>query len=132
MVNPEEIYNVPCDIFAPCALGGILNHRTIPLLNCQIVTGSANNQLLTEEDGERLYRRDILYAPDYAANAGGVINISCEIGQPYDKQKARQLTAAIENTLLEIYRLASEQKLPTNIVANALAEDLFGINTAID
>ena len=132
LVKPEDIYSVPCDIFAPCALGGILNHRTIPLLNCQIVTGSANNQLLTEEDGERLYRRDILYAPDYAANAGGVINISCEIGQRYDEQKARQLTAAIEKTLLEIYRLASEQKLPTNIVANALAEDLFGVNTAID
>ena len=131
VVEPEEIYSAPCDIFAPCALGGILNHQTIPQLLCQIVAGSANNQLLTEEDGERLHRRGILYAPDYAANAGGVINISCEIGQRYDKQKALLLTAGIEKTLLEIYQLAHKQKLPTNIIANALAEDLFGINTAV-
>jgi leucine dehydrogenase len=131
VVHPEEIYRVPCDIFAPCALGGILNSRTIPLLLCQIVTGSANNQLLTEEDGERLHRRSILYAPDYAANAGGVINISCEIGQRYDKEKAMRMTAAIEKTLLKIYRLAGERKLPTNIVANSLAEELFGLNTAV-
>jgi leucine dehydrogenase len=131
LVQPEEIYSVSCDIFAPCALGGILNRRTIPLLPCQIVAGSANNQLLTEEDGGRLHRRGILYAPDYAANAGGVINISCEIGQVYDEKKARLLTAAIEKTLLKIYRLADKQKLPTNVVANRLAEDLFGINTAV-
>jgi len=130
-VKPEEIYRVPCDIFAPCALGGILNSRTIPHLLCQIVAGSANNQLLTEEDGERLHRRGILYAPDYAANAGGVINISCEIGQRYNKEKAMRLTAAIEKTLLEIYRLAGQQRLPTNIVANSLAEDLFGVDTAV-
>jgi leucine dehydrogenase len=130
-VKPEEIYSTPCDIFAPCALGGILNSRTIPLLLCQIVAGSANNQLLTEKDGQRLYRRSILYAPDYAANAGGVINISCEIDQLYDKEKAMRLTAAIEKTLLEIYRLSAEKKLPTNIVANSLAEELFRVNTAV-
>lgn len=131
IVQPEEIYRVPCDIFAPCALGGILNSRTIPLLLCQIVTGSANNQLLSEEDGERLHRRGILYAPDYAANAGGVINISCEIGQRYNKEKALRLTAAIEKTLLEIYRLAGEQRLPTNAIANSIAEERFGADTAV-
>ncbi len=131
IVKPEEIYQVPCDIFAPCALGGILNSRTIPLLLCQIVTGSANNQLLSEEDGQRLHRRGILYAPDYAANAGGVINISCEIDQRYNKAKALRLTAAIEKTLLEIYRLAGEQRLPTNAIADAIAEERFGVNTAV-
>ena len=131
LVKPEEIYSAGCDIFAPCALGGILNSRTIPLLLCQIIAGSANNQLLTEEDGERLYRRGILYAPDYAANAGGVINISCEIGQQYDEKKALQLTANIEKTLLEIYRLAHAQKMPTNVVANALAEERFGVKAAV-
>ncbi len=130
-VKPEEIFSACCDIFAPCALGGILNDRTIPLLLCQIVAGSANNQLLTEEDGERLHRRGILYAPDYAANAGGVINISCEISQQYDAKKAMRLTANIEKTLLEIYRLAHEQKLPTNVVANTLAEERFGVSTAV-
>ncbi|MGB3209361.1 MAG: Glu/Leu/Phe/Val dehydrogenase dimerization domain-containing protein [Desulforhopalus sp.] len=131
LVKAEEIYHVPCDIFAPCALGGILNNRTIPLLLCQIVAGSANNQLLTEEDGERLHRRGILYAPDFAINAGGVINISCEIGQRYDKRKALRLTAGIGKTLREIYRLAGEQRLPTNIIANALAEDRFGVDTTV-
>ena len=129
LVRPEEIYTVPCDIFAPCALGGILNGRTIPGLLCQIVAGSANNQLQTEEDGDLLFRRGILYAPDYAANAGGVINISCEIGQRYDEKLALRKTAAIEQTLLEIYRLADQQKRPTNLVANALAEELFGAST---
>ena len=131
VVKPDEIYGVCCDIFAPCAFGGILNNRTIPLLLCQIVAGSANNQLLTEEDGQRLHRRGILYAPDYAANAGGVINISCEIGQKYDEKKAMRLTATIEKTLLKIYRLAHEQKLPTNIIANTLAEQRFGVSTAV-
>ncbi len=131
VVKPQEIYSAPCDIFAPCALGGILNSRTIPMLLCQIVAGSANNQLLTEKDGERLYRRSILYAPDYAANAGGVINISCEIDQLYDQDKARRLTADIEKTLMEIYRLSAEKKLPTNIVANSLAEELFRVDTAV-
>jgi leucine dehydrogenase len=131
LVRPEEIYQVPCDIFSPCALGGILNNRTIPLLLCQIVAGSANNQLLTEEDGELLHRRSILYAPDYAANAGGVINISCEIGQRYDEKKAMRLTANIEKTLSDIYRVSHEKKLPTNVIANSLAEERFGFNTAV-
>lgn len=125
LVSAEEIYRTPCDIFSPCAMGGILNEATIPLFTCPIITGSANNQLLREEDGSRLYRRNILYAPDYAANAGGVINISYEIGQPYEKQKAMERVALIEETLLEIYQLAEKQHLPTNIVANAIAEDLL-------
>lgn len=122
---PEDIYDVGCDIFSPCALGGILNSTTISRLLCQIVAGSANNQLLDEEDGLHLHKRGILYAPDYAANAGGVINISCEIGSTYDAGRARQLTARIEGTLMEIYRLSKERNLPTNIVANTLAENLF-------
>jgi len=130
LVQPEEIYHIPCDIFAPCALGGILNSRTIPLLPCQIITGCANNQLLTEQDGEQIHQRGILYAPDYAANAGGVINISCEIGQRYDKKKAMRLVASIEETLLEIYRLADKQKLPTNIIADGLAKERFQANPA--
>lgn len=124
-VKPEEIYDTPCDIFSPCALGGILNSRTVPLLPCQIIAGSANNQLLTEQDGERIYQRGILYAPDYAANAGGVINISCEIDQRYDKKKAMRLVGNIEETLLEIYRQAEAQNLPTNIIADDLAKERF-------
>ncbi len=124
-VMPEAIYDIGCDIFSPCALGGILNSKTIPRLLCQIVAGSANNQLLNEEDGWYLHKRGILYAPDYAANAGGVINISCEIGCTYNRQKAMRLTARIEKTLQDIYNLSKEQNQPTSLVANTIAEKLF-------
>lgn len=124
-VKKDEIYAVECDIFSPCALGGILNNKTIPQLKCSIVTGSANNQLLREEDGESLSRRGILYAPDFATNAGGVINISCEIGQEYIKERAMQQTEAIGDCLTEIFVLAEKQGLPTNRVANQLAEEMI-------
>lgn len=124
-VGPDEIYDVDCDIFSPCALGGTLNSQTIPRLKCKVIAGSANNQLFEEADGEALRKRGILYAPDYAANAGGVINISCEIRQKYNADKARRLTAEIETTLLEIFEKADRQQLATNFVANALAEELI-------
>src|SRR5215471_16438901 len=76
-VAPEKIFSAAADIFAPCALGGILNNETIPLLQAKIVAGAANNQLLGPEHGDLLQKRGILYAPDYAANAGGVINGTC-------------------------------------------------------
>lgn len=124
-IAPEDIYATPCDIFSPCALGGILNNRTIPLLQCQIVAGSANNQLLTRTDGQTLYNRNILYAPDYAINAGGVINISCEIGQIYDPKKARRLTEKIEKTATKIFKTSEQLRMPTNIIADSLAEERF-------
>lgn len=121
-VAPEKIFDVDADIFSPCALGGILNEQTIPRLRCRVVAGSANNQLLCEENGEALRRRDILYAPDYAANAGGVINISCEIGQSYDAAVARKKVSAIADVLTKIFRLSDRQALPTSTVADSLAE----------
>lgn len=124
-IFPEKIYDVDCDIFAPCALGGVLNSRTIPRLRCTIVAGSANNQLLKEEDGETLRNRGILYAPDFAINAGGVINIHCEIGQSYDPVKARRKTAEIDACLHRIFELSEQQELPTNRVAIMMAEDLI-------
>lgn len=73
VVPPEETYDTPCDILAPCAIGGILNARSIPRLQCRIVAGGANNQLEEEADAERLRERGILYAPDFVINAGGAI-----------------------------------------------------------
>jgi len=124
-VEPEHIIDADCDIFSPCALGGILNVETIARLRCRIVGGSANNQLLHERDGEELLRRNILYIPDFAANAGGVINISCEIGHVYDPQKAREKTAAIGNCIKRIIDISTRDKLPTNRVAIALAEEVI-------
>jgi leucine dehydrogenase len=124
-ITAEKIYDVDCDVFAPCALGGILNSNTIPRLRCAIVAGSANNQLLQEEDGEALRNRGILYAPDFAINAGGVINIDCEIGQSYDPVKARQKTAQIASSLQKIFESSEHHGLSTNRVAVMMAEDLI-------
>lgn len=129
-VRPEAIYGVDCDIFSPCALGGTLNSVTIPQLQCSIVAGSANNQLLEDRDGNRLFDRNIMYAPDYAVNAGGVINISCEIDQEYDPERAKMETAKIGDTVLDILRQSKSMKLPTHLIANRMAEELFGMEQA--
>ena len=132
VVSPETIYTTPCDIFSPCALGGTLNEKTIPLLRCSIVAGSANNQLMTEKDGWLLYENDILYAPDYAINAGGVINISCEIGHRYDAKRARRLTRNIGETVANIFHLSEQEKVPTNVIADRLAEERFQVPTTVN
>ena len=79
IVAPETIYNVECDIFAPCALGAIINDQTVPRLKCKIVAGSANNQLENPRHGEALHDRGIVYAVDYVINTGGLINVAHEL-----------------------------------------------------
>jgi leucine dehydrogenase len=123
VVSPEEIYDVPCDIFSPNALGGILNGQTIPRLKCRVVAGGANNQLLTEEDGEELHRRGILYAPDYIINAGGIINLSCEIGMAYDPELAREKTERIYESMEQVIRISREEGISTAQAADRLAEE---------
>jgi leucine dehydrogenase len=124
-VEAGRIFDARCDIFSPCALGGILNDATIARLRCAIVAGSANNQLLHEEHGEALRRRNILYAPDYAVNAGGVINISCEMGRKYDADQARKKTALIGQCITEIIELSEKEHMATNRIANKIAEDII-------
>ena len=120
-VAPEEIYAVEADIFAPCALGGILNDETIPQLRVEIVAGAANNQLLEARHGEALAARGILYAPDYAANAGGVINGCIELLN-WKQSESRAKVEAIYDTLLEIFRRAEIEGIPTYRAADNLAE----------
>ncbi|HJR09096.1 MAG TPA: Glu/Leu/Phe/Val dehydrogenase [Pyrinomonadaceae bacterium] len=120
-VRPEEIYACEADIFAPCALGGILNDRTLPQLKVEIVAGAANNQLLDARHGEALAARDILYAPDYAANAGGVINGCIELLN-WAQAESRAKVEAIYDTLLEIFQLAESGGIPTYKAADQLAE----------
>lgn len=124
IVGPEDIYDVECDVFAPCALGAILNDETIPRLRCAVVAGAANNQLLDEHrHGEMLRDRGIVYAPDYVINAGGVINISCELRPGgYDPQLALQRVHAIPKTLAEVFARAREQGITTYAAAQELAE----------
>ncbi len=117
VVTPEVIYEVDADVFAPCALGGTVNALSIPRLRAQVVAGAANNQLAEPEDARRLAAADILYAPDYVINAGGVINIAHE-HPVYDPEAARQHTARIGATLTAIFEEAQRQGRTTAEVAD--------------
>jgi leucine dehydrogenase len=124
-VAPEEIYSANAEIFAPCALGGVLNDETIPQLKATLVVGAANNQLLEPHHGDLLEQRSVLYAPDYAANAGGVINGCCREMLGWDVPKTLAKTDAIYDTLLTIFALAQREKIPTYQAADRLAEERF-------
>ena len=121
-VATSEICNVCADVFAPCALGGIINDETIPKLKVRIVAGAANNQLLEERHGAMLRERNILYAPDYVANAGGILNGCIELLGWRPKHALRKVDE-IYDTLLRIFETAEAQGLPTNIAADRLAEE---------
>ena len=121
-VDPEGIYDVMGDIFSPCALGGVLNSKTIPRIKCPVICGCANNQLLDEADAQRLERRGILYAPDFVTNAGGIINLSFEL-TAYDPDAAREKLLAIRNTMKRVFQRAYEEKITTAQAADRIAEE---------
>ena len=123
VVSPDDIIDVDCDIFSPCALGGVINPGSIPRLKARVVAGGANNQLLTEADGEELHRRGILYAPDYVVNAGGIINVSVERGAPYSEERAREKTERIYEIMDRIIAISREEEISTAAAADRLAED---------
>lgn len=127
VVVPDEIYDVDCDIFSPCALGGVINQDTIPRLNCRVVAGAANNQLATAADGDELHRIGILYAPDFVINAGGIINLSVEVGRPYDPQVARTRTEGIYHTVEQVIRTSRREGRPTAWAAHRLAEQRLAV-----
>ena len=119
--EPDRIHAVDCDIFAPCALGGAINDRTIPQLRCAIVAGSANNQLERPEHGKALADLGILYAPDYIVNAGGLINVADEL-QGYQPERAREAVRGVYRTLREVFSIAREEHLTTAEAADRFAE----------
>ncbi len=121
-VAPDAITGVASEVFAPCALGAIINDVTIDQLQAPIVAGSANNQLAEPRHGVELLRRGVLYAPDYVINAGGVINISHE-GPDYDKRAAVDHVGRIHATLREIFGRAEAAGIPTSEAADRLAEE---------
>jgi leucine dehydrogenase len=122
VVGPDDIYDLDCDIFAPCALGGVINRNTIGRLHCRIVAGGANNQLATAEDGEELHRRGIVYAPDFLINAGGIINAAAEIGQPYNPKRSRQQTERIYEQMSAVLTTSHQKEISTARAADMLAE----------
>jgi leucine dehydrogenase len=123
--DPETIHAVDCDIFAPCALGGVINDRTLRELRCRVVAGSANNQLLAPEHGEALAEMGIVYAPDYVINAGGLINVADEL-QGYNAERAKAHIQQVYRTLREIFSISNEQGISTARAADMFAEDRIG------
>jgi len=123
VVAPDKILSQNCDILAPCALGGVLNAKSIPQLQAQVVCGSANNQLAELADDKRLADRGILYGPDYVANAGGIINVYYELGGVYDHKRAMERTSRIYDTMLRVIEDSKEKGVSTAVAADALAEE---------
>jgi len=122
IVAPDEIYDVTCDIFAPCALGGILDDRNLPRLRCRAVAGGANNQLREERHGVELHSRGILYAPDFVINAGGLVNVYNElIG--YNQERAMRMARGIYDNVLRVYAVAERDGIPPAEAGERMAEE---------
>ncbi len=121
VVEPARAHSVAADVFAPCALGAELSASTIPELGCLAVVGSANNQLATAEDAQRIHDSGVLYAPDYIVNAGGVINIAQERGG-YVRAEADERIKRIHDTVLRVFDLADTDGITTAAAADQLAE----------
>jgi leucine dehydrogenase len=121
VVPPAEILFADVDVLAPCALGNVLSSVTIPKIKAKVIAGAANNQLSTEEDGARLAERDILFAPDYVINAGGIITVSREYDGGSSEEEVRDEVAHIPERLEMIFKEAKKTQQPTNMIADELA-----------
>ena len=122
VVNGDEIYTQDVDIFAPCALGAILNTENINALRCSIIAGAANNQLANEDEhGTLIKQKGLLYAPDFLVNAGGLINVYSEV-IGYNRENAMRDTEKIYDTTLNIYSVAEAQNIHTQQAATMLAQ----------
>jgi len=123
VVAPSEIYDVPMDIYAPCAMGATINDETLSRLKCSIISGAANNQLAIEQKhGLEVMNRGIIYAPDYTINAGGVINCFSEV-EGLSSEWAHTKAAEIYTTILNIIHRSKEANIPTYQIANKMAEE---------
>jgi leucine dehydrogenase len=126
MTDITKVAEVDCDVFAPCALGAGLNDDTIPHLKASIVAGAANNQLLEPRHGDDLHARGILYAPDYAINAGGLVNVAQE-ARGYDAKAAREKTLKIYDTMIDIFDRSKKLNAPTYKIADLMAEERLAV-----
>ena len=122
IVDPYQIYSKKYTVFAPCALGGILNPVSVPQLKCKIICGSANNQFLEPQNGFDLKERGIIYAPDYLVNAGGVINIHREFGHVSSDFHIAGLLDGIYDRCTECLIEAKEKDQPPHVIADKMAE----------
>ncbi|MBI3557360.1 MAG: Glu/Leu/Phe/Val dehydrogenase [Deltaproteobacteria bacterium] len=129
IVSPDNILAEKCDILSPNALGAVINAQSIPQIQAKVIAGAANNQLATDEDGFELMRRGIVYAPDYAINAGGLINIYHERGG-YDAARAMDHTGGIYRTIEEVLARADKENLPPHRIADRIAEERIAAGSA--
>ena len=121
VVPADTAHTLECDVFSPCALGGALSPATIPALRCELVVGSANNQLAGPECAQLLQVAGVLYVPDYVANAGGIVNIAHEIDGPYCWERAEAAVRRIHDTTAALLRTAKEEGVTTTEAADRLA-----------
>ncbi|MGM8365082.1 Glu/Leu/Phe/Val family dehydrogenase [Virgibacillus sp. W0181] len=122
-VEPDDIYDVECDIYSPCALGATINDDTIPKLTAKVIAGSANNQLKANHHGDLIHNKGIIYAPDYVINAGGVINIADELNGVYNQERAMKKVQAIYDNLMRVFEISNNDNIPTYIAADRMAEE---------
>lgn len=121
-VPADKLFDTPCDIFAPCALGGILNEQTIPRLKCRAVAGAANNQLAQPADAGRLGARNILYAPDYVINIGGAMAASLQELRHLSRAQAYEQVKTVKLTLERVFNVAGSENITTEAAARRIAE----------
>lgn len=127
-VGPDDISTIQCDVFAPCALGAVINDENIDHLKCSIVAGGANNILAEPRHGKMLLEKGILYAPDFVANAGGLMNVFVEL-EGYSKDRAMKKVEAVYNNMMEVFRIAEKENLPTYEASQIVAQrriDIIG------
>ncbi|MCZ2260124.1 branched-chain amino acid dehydrogenase [Sporosarcina sp. G11-34] len=121
-VDINDIYSQDADIFAPCALGAVINDTTIPQLKAKVIAGSANNQLQDTVHGDLIHEMGIVYAPDYVINSGGVINVADEL-QGYNRERALKRVEGIYGTIEQIFAISKRDNIPTYVAADRLAEE---------
>lgn len=121
MVAADQIISQDCDVFAPCALGAIINDKSLPTLKCKVIAGAANNQLSEDRHGDALRELGILYAPDYVINSGGLINVFVEL-EGYSADRAIEKTQQVYNSLMEVYAIADRENISNQKAADHLAE----------
>jgi len=130
-VEPDEILSIPCDVYAPCALGAVVNDETLPNFRCSVIAGSANNILQEPRHGEALARRGILYAPDYVINAGGLINVADEL-EGYNETRATKRVTRIYDSMKSIIAISKRDGVPTHVAADTLALERIDAISSIE
>jgi leucine dehydrogenase len=130
-VPPDAIYDQEADVYAPCALGATINDDTLPRLKVQVIAGGANNQLAENRHGDLLGERGILYAPDYVINGGGVINVYGELHR-WPVERAKKKAGEIYDTLLRIFQIAEQERIPSYRAADRLAEQRIAAVAGLD